>query len=332
MSDDTFLPRRRHWTYDAPSPEDTVERADDDEEVEEDQELDPEADEVHADEVEAVDLDPLPLGQNRLIVLTNEILQYKGVDKEAGLASATARIEMGKRLIEVQAGLRDERGHGHWISYLRDTVKIHPRLAQVYMRQARSGLKSDSIRILSDKLVAEGLPAKLDEYEGYERPKKPGRPKTDLDEPSPPRDDEDEADTEPFKPRDGEVLYIEWHCPDGEANYGYIWAEKSPQLAYHSVLVHLKKTPSERVDGRRVRPPSRDVVKSSYTPDECGETWEKMEKRLTKWSNDTPGIVFQDLWAFDAAVETVVRHLWLLATCTPTPRPSPDKPRDDDKC
>lgn len=84
---------------------------------------------------------------NRLPVLAAEIkAAHAGVKDHAKIAAQYA-IDAGHKLIEAKALLK----HGTWLPWLREHCEISERSAQLYMKIAELGLKSETVAVLGLK-------------------------------------------------------------------------------------------------------------------------------------------------------------------------------------
>jgi Protein of unknown function (DUF3102) len=81
---------------------------------------------------------------NRLPVLAAEIRRAHADVQDAAKTAAQRAIDAGHALIEAKELVQ----HGDWLPWLRENCALAERTAQLYMKIARSGLKSATVAVL----------------------------------------------------------------------------------------------------------------------------------------------------------------------------------------
>ncbi len=90
------------------------------------------------------------LGDNRLAVLAANIRDAHAGVREAARTAAERAIDAGRMLTEAKALLK----HGQWLPWLKDHCQLSERTAQLYMRVAKLGLKSETVADLGLRAAA----------------------------------------------------------------------------------------------------------------------------------------------------------------------------------
>ncbi len=96
-------------------------------------------------------------GSNRLPVLAAEIRRAHAGVEDAAKTAAERAIEAGQALVEAKALLK----HGEWLPWLQEHCALSERVAQLYMRIAGSGLKSETVSLLGLKAAAKAITFQL---------------------------------------------------------------------------------------------------------------------------------------------------------------------------
>lgn len=90
-------------------------------------------------------------GANRLPILAAEIRQTHADVQEAAKTAAQRALDAGHALVEAKALVR----HSEWLPWLRENCALAERTAQLYMKIAKSGLKSAHVADLTLKMAAQ---------------------------------------------------------------------------------------------------------------------------------------------------------------------------------
>lgn len=87
---------------------------------------------------------------NRLPILAEEVKRAHAGVVDAAKTAAERAIEAGRALNEAKSLLK----HGEWLPWLRDHAEVSERTAQLYMRIAALGLKSETVADIGLKAAA----------------------------------------------------------------------------------------------------------------------------------------------------------------------------------
>jgi hypothetical protein len=93
------------------------------------------------------------MSSNRLPVLAAEIRRAHADVQEAAKTAAEKAIQAGHALIEAKELVK----HGEWLPWLRENCALAERTAQLYMKIARSGLKSATIADMGLKFASDAM-------------------------------------------------------------------------------------------------------------------------------------------------------------------------------